>query len=361
MIVVEKLTKRFGDRSVVDEVSFNVDRGEILGFLGPNAAGKTTTMRMLTCYFPPTSGSAQVAGFDVVNDSLQVRRHVGYMPENVPLYHDMSVDSYLYFVASAKGIPGRERRKYVEEVISEMSLAEVRDYPIAKISRGYRQRVGLAQALIGNPDVLILDEPTVGLDPKQIVEIRALIKSLAQRATVILSTHIMQEVNALCSRVIIINGGRIVAVDTPENLREQMMRETVTVEMAIRGGRTEDVEAELKRVDGVLSVSATREGADVGRFKVEVSRSNDEVRPKLAARVVESNWGLLELHQKDVSLEDVFMKLVSQGGGANGDPAASGDAAVTPNVGDATTVSNPVVDAVVVADGGKKNSTKEAR
>jgi ABC-2 type transport system ATP-binding protein len=194
MIVVEKLTKRFGDRDVVHDISFNVDRGEILGFLGPNGAGKTTTMRVLTCYFPPTSGRAEVAGFDVQKNSLEVRKHVGYMPENVLLYGDMPVESYLHFVSDVKGVSGRERRKHVEEIMDETSLTEVRDYPISKISRGFRQRVGLAQAIVGKPQVLILDEPTVGLDPKQIIEIRALIRKLASRATVILSTHIMQEV-----------------------------------------------------------------------------------------------------------------------------------------------------------------------
>lgn len=309
MIVVENMTKRFGLKEAVHDISFTVDRGEILGFLGPNGAGKTTTMRILTCYFPPSSGRAQVDGFDVINDSLQVRQRVGYMPESVQLYPDMTVEAYLHFVASAKGVNGRDRRQHVEEVMHETAVHEVADYPISKISRGFRQRVGLAQAIMARPQVLILDEPTVGLDPRQIIEIRALIRSLAAKATVILSTHIMQEVNALCNRVIIIDNGVIRAVDTPDNLRAQA-RETSLIEMVIRGGEARRVCDELSRIEGVLRVDRVEDVGEAARYNVEVKQKRD-IRAQLAASVVNADWSLLELYQKDMTLEEVFVKLVS--------------------------------------------------
>lgn len=310
MIVVDKLTKRFGDRDVVRDVSFTVERGEILGFLGPNGAGKTTTMRMLTCYFPPTSGRAQVAGFDIVDNSLQVRKHVGYMPENVPLYNDLPVEAYLGFVADVKGVSARERRKHVDAIIDETSLGEVRDFPIGKISRGFRQRVGLAQAIVGNPDVLILDEPTVGLDPRQIVEIRALIRNLASRSTVILSTHIMQEVESLCGRVIIIDCGKIREVDTVDNIRTRMA-EGGLVEIVVQGATLPAITDALTKIDGVKQVVEVATEDDARRCQVMTSGSR-ALLGDIAATIVKSGWSLHELQQKADSLESIFIRVVSK-------------------------------------------------
>src|SRR3989338_853397 len=224
MIEVENLTKEYGEFRAVDNISFSVEKGEILGFLGPNGAGKTTVMRILTCFFPPTKGRAIVAGFNCFEDSLNVRKRIGYLPERVPLYEDMKVSDYLRFVAAIKGTPAKEVKRQVEKVMDDCSLSDVSNKLIKAVSRGYRQRVGIAQALVNDPEVLILDEPTVGLDPKQIKEIRKLIKDLAGRHTVILSTHILPEVSILCGRVIIINKGKVVAVDRPENLAAEGSR-----------------------------------------------------------------------------------------------------------------------------------------
>ena len=222
MIEVEHLSKVFNGRKAVDDVSFYVGKGEVLGFLGPNGAGKTTTMRILTCYMPSTEGTARIAGFDVFEESLEVRKRIGYLPENPPIYSEMTVDSYLSFVAKIKGTPSGQRKAQISKVVEECSLGDVRRRIVGKLSKGYKQRVGLAQALLNNPEVLILDEPTIGLDPKQIHEVRALIKSLASTRTVILSTHILPEVSMTCNRVVIINKGKVVAMDTPEGLAAQM-------------------------------------------------------------------------------------------------------------------------------------------
>lgn len=311
MIVVDKLTKRFGDIDVVHDVSFTVERGEILGFLGPNGAGKTTTMRMLTCYYPPTRGSATVAGFDILNDSLEVRKRVGYMPENVPLYQDLPVEAYLKFVADAKGVSARERHKHVEQIMSETALLQVRHYPISTISRGFRQRVGLAQAIVGHPDVLILDEPTVGLDPEQIVEIRALIKSLAARSTVILSTHIMPEVESMCGRVVIIDDGRIREVDTVDNLRARLA-EGGLAEIVVHGASPADVTAALSGLRGVNQVVDVAAEGEARRYHIKTNGSREQLGA-VAAAIVNKGWGLLELHQKTDSLEDIFIRVVSKG------------------------------------------------
>jgi len=222
LIEVKDLTKSFGERTAVDHVSFVVNRGEILGFLGPNGAGKTTTMRILTGFLPATSGTAQVAGFDVFNDSLEVRKRIGYLPENPPLYLDMSVSAYLEFVARIKNVPAEKRQARVDDAMTKTNITDKRHELIKRLSRGYKQRVGLAQALVHDPEVIILDEPTVGLDPKQIIEVRHLIKSLAGSHTIILSTHILPEVSMTCDRVVIINRGRIAAIDTPANLTTQL-------------------------------------------------------------------------------------------------------------------------------------------
>jgi len=305
MIAVDGLTKLYGDVAAVQDVTFSVERGEILGFLGPNGAGKTTTMRILTCYFPPTDGSATVAGFDVVHESLEVRKRVGYLPENVPLYTDMPVRSYLSFVAEVKSVPGRERRARVEEVMEECGLREHEEVPIGHLSRGYKQRVGLAQSIVGRPDVLILDEPTVGLDPAQIREIRNLIKRLGEKSTVILSTHILPEVTMLCNRVVIISHGRIRAVDTPQNLAEKLQG-TVNIDVMVEGAEPSKVAESLKAIKGVERVVQ-----DGRKLTVEAAREPD-VRGDIAARVVQADWRLLDLHQRDISLEDVFVQITSR-------------------------------------------------
>ncbi len=310
MIEVEHVTKVFSGRKAVDDVSFKVEKGEILGFLGPNGAGKTTTMRILTCYMPSTEGTARIAGYDVFEDSIEVRKRIGYLPENPPIYPEMTVDSYLNFVARIKGARSNRRKALVDEAVGMCDLGDVRRRVIGRLSKGYKQRVGLAQALLNNPEVLILDEPTLGLDPKQIHEVRSLIKSLAGTHTVILSTHILPEVSMTCNRVVIINKGKVVAMDTPEGLAHQMKgaeRISLTVD-----GPMEAVRDKLQSMEGVLSVQASG-GADgiPSVFTVEC-RLGSDLRRHLAAAVVSQGWGLLELRGISMSLEDVFINLVTQ-------------------------------------------------
>jgi len=294
----------------VSNVTFRAEKGEILGFLGPNGAGKTTTMRMLTCYLPPTSGTARIAGFDIQDQSLEVRSRIGYLPENVPLYPDLTVDAYLDFVGTLKGMSRQQRSERADEVSRECGISDVRGRPIGKLSRGYRQRVGLAQALIADPEVLILDEPTVGLDPRQIIEIRDLILSLAGRRTVILSTHILAEVSLLCQRVIIINKGRLITDDTTENLGKNLTR-SMTLELFVRGDRA-GVEQTLAAIAGVKSVTPIRsDGDDMHRFRVESHESQD-IRESISAQLIASGFGLLDLRSRDLSLEDVFVRLVTE-------------------------------------------------
>lgn len=305
MITASKLTKRFGDKLAVDSLSFEMTAGEVLGFLGPNGAGKTTTMRMLTCYFPPSSGTASVAGFDIYNDSKKIRRNIGYLPEHVPLHPEMTAREFIHFAASAKGVPHVDRTRFVNEALARCNLTSVADQLISQLSRGFRQRVGLAQAIVNKPKVLILDEPTVGLDPAQILDIRTLIKDIAQNSTVLLSTHILPEVEAICSRVIIISGGRIRALDTPENLT-QSLSSFQRIQLEVHGAEAEVIESRLRGVEGILSV--TREGTS--GFVVEANKDS-EVRPLLARAVVEQGWDLLNLHQLGMKLEDIFLKVVT--------------------------------------------------
>ena len=309
MIEVEGLTKFYGPKAAIQEVSFQVARGEVVGFLGPNGAGKTTTMRILACFMPPTSGTARVAGFDIGKDSLQVRRRIGYLPENVPLYRDMTVRQYLTFAAEAKSVSRQERGKRVASVMERCLLSDVPDRLIRNLSKGYRQRVGLAQALVGNPEVLILDEPTLGLDPKQIIEIRSLIRDLRGERTVILSTHILPEVSMVCQRVIIINESRIVAVDTPENLNLRLQKSSrILLEV---DGPAEDVQRALAAVEGVLAVAPQEARDGRRRFLVETDREQD-LRKDLARAVTNNGWGLTELRPVDLSLEDIFIRLVTR-------------------------------------------------
>jgi ABC-2 type transport system ATP-binding protein len=313
MINVNELTKKYARNTAVDRISFNVEKGQIVGFLGPNGAGKTTTMRMLTCFLPPTAGRATVAGFDVLEQPLEVRRRIGYLPETPPLYPEMRTSEYLEFVGSIKGLRGPELSKRVDYVLGRCAVADVKDKVLGKLSKGYRQRVGLAQAIIHNPDVLILDEPTAGLDPKQINETRDLIKSLAGDHTIILSTHILPEVEQTCQQVIIINKGQLVATDSVDNLQHRAQGAgSVLVEVAARNA-TLNAPAVQKRLESVPGVSRvvfkdTREG----RATFEVEGSSDRaIRGDLARAIIESGWDLNELRTAAVSLEEIFLELTS--------------------------------------------------
>ncbi len=310
MIEVDHLTKVFSGRKAVDGISFTVQKGEILGFLGPNGAGKTTTMRILTCFMPATEGTARVAGYDVFEESLEVRRRIGYLPENPPLYPEMTVASYLHFVAKIKGTVPAQRNATVDDVMQKCAIGDVRNRIIGKLSKGYKQRVGLAQSLLNNPEVLILDEPTIGLDPKQIFEVRSLIKGLAGDHTVILSTHILPEVSMTCNRVVIIHNGKVVAMDTPVGLTNQM-KGAEKIALSIDGPRDAVVD-KLKTIDGVLSVKADgEENGGPSNYTVECKLQTD-LRRVLAKEIVAQGWGLLELRGVSMSLEDVFINLVTQ-------------------------------------------------
>ena len=316
MIKVEGLTKRYARNVAVDHISFEVEKGQIVGFLGPNGAGKTTTMRMLTCYLPPTEGSAQVAGFDVTENPMEVKRRIGYLPESPPVYPEMEVIEYLDFVGRIKGVPKSSLRSRIDEVMQKCAVTDVRNKEIGKLSKGYRQRVGLAQAIVHNPDVLILDEPTSGLDPQQIIETRDLIKGLAGDHTIILSTHILPEVEATCQRVMIIARGKLVATDTMENLSSRLHgAETVSIEVLPRDGTSSPewartVHEKLEKVAGVSRVIA-KDGKDSrARFTVE-SLKDSHVRPDLARTVIESGWQLNELHGMGLSLEEIFLELTA--------------------------------------------------
>lgn len=305
MIQVENLTRYYGNLAAIREVSFKVQQGEILGFLGPNAAGKTTTMRILTGFLPANSGNAQIAGFDIVTQSLEARRRIGYLPENAPLYPDMTVSDYLWFQSKIKGVPKRDRADRIEETIRNCYIADVRHKLIRKLSKGYRQRVGLAQAIIHNPAVLILDEPTIGLDPIAIRETRDLIKSFAGKHTVILSTHILPEVSMTCSRVVIINNGQVVAEDTPENLTAQL-RGAQRFAIEIKKSAPELIDI-LRKIKGVTSVTKETEL----QYLIE-SETNLDVREEVAAVIVNRGLGLLELRPIRMTLEDVFLQLTTK-------------------------------------------------
>jgi ABC-2 type transport system ATP-binding protein len=309
MIEVENLSKRYGPTLAVSGVSFNVQKGEVLGFLGPNGAGKTTTMRVITGFFPPTSGNVRVAGYDVVDEPMEAKRRTGYLPETPPIYPDMTVVEYLAFVARIKGVSRRELKSRLDDIVEKCAVGDVRNRQIGKLSKGYRQRVGLAQALIHNPDVLVLDEPTAGLDPKQIIETRELITGLAGQHTVILSTHILPEVSKTCQRVVVINAGQIVAVGTPNELMRRLQGfETVLV--TVEGPAAAIIE-KFQRVGGVNWVEP-RESVD-GRVTLEVhSEKEKDVRAELARATVESGWKLYELKTSGLSLEEIFLKLTTK-------------------------------------------------
>jgi ABC-2 type transport system ATP-binding protein len=314
MITVKELTKKYARTTAVDRISFEVEKGQIVGFLGPNGAGKTTTMRILTCFLPPTSGTASVAGFDVLEQPLEVKKRIGYLPEMPPLYVEMRTDEYLTFVGKLKGLSGSELRQRVETVCERCAIADVKKKLLGKLSKGYRQRVGLAQAIIHNPEVLILDEPTAGLDPKQINETRELIRSLAGDHTIILSTHILPEVEQTCQQVIIINKGKLVATDSVNNLQSRARgAESVLVEVAGRNGDVDSaaVQRRLERIAGVSRVVFKEKQQNRNIFEVE-SQKNRFTRGDLARAVVESGWDLNELRPAAVSLEEIFLQLTGE-------------------------------------------------
>jgi len=328
MITVKELSKKYARTIAVDQISFEVAKGQIVGFLGPNGAGKTTTMRMLTCFLPPSAGTATVAGFDVLEQSLEVRKRIGYLPETPPIYPEMETAEYLRFVGKLKGLTGADLQKRVDYVCDRCAVADVRNKLLGKLSKGYRQRVGLAQAIVHNPDVLILDEPTAGLDPKQINETRDLIKSLAGDHTIILSTHILPEVEQTCEQVIIINKGKLVATDSVRNLQARARgAESVLVEVAGRNGglETATVQQKLEQVSGVSRVLSKEQNDRRAVFEVE-SQKGRFVRGDLARAVVESGWDLNELRPASMSLEEIFLQLTGSEAETE-QPAAKGEQA----------------------------------
>ena len=311
MIRVDNLSKYYGMTVGVRDLNFHVARGEVLGFLGPNGAGKTTTMKMLTCYLPPTSGTASVCGYDILKDPLEVRRRIGYLPEKTPLYQDMKVVEYLGFVAHLKGMPKSRIKTEIERVVEQCGLGQVPLRTIGKLSKGYQQRVGIAQAILHDPELLILDEPTLGLDPKQIIEIRQLIKNLGKERTVILSSHILPEVSQVCHRIIIINAGELVAVDTPENLRSRLKKSSVIHLKIGDSGEIDPISELLSRIEGVTMTREISRSDGVRSLIVE-SLPDRDLRHEIARRVIEAGLPLLEIYSEELSLEDIFLQLVTE-------------------------------------------------
>ncbi|MCS7207331.1 MAG: ABC transporter ATP-binding protein [Dehalococcoidia bacterium] len=308
MVEVKDLTKYYGNFMAIEGVSFTVRKGDILGFLGPNGSGKTTTMRIATGYIPPTSGTVRIAGYDIQSQSLEARRRIGYLPETVPLYTDMTVEDYLEFMGTIRGMPKKRLRQRINEVIDIVKIHEYRSTHIAKLSKGYRQRTGLAQAILHEPEVLILDEPTIGIDPIQVVETRSLIRELGKEHTIILSTHILPEVSMVCNRVVIIHEGRVVAEDTPANLAERL-KGTERIELEVRGPAKE-VMPLLRGMRGVMDVRRIGEG-EPATYIVE-SRRGADLREQIAQAIVSKGWGLLKLNPASISLEEIFLRLTVQ-------------------------------------------------
>lgn len=304
MITIENLTKMYGPNAAVNNISFKVEKGEILGFLGPNGAGKTTTMRILTGYFPPTNGNAFIAGYSVLDEPLEIKKHIGYVPETPAMYTDMEVKDYLRFIGAIKGVPKSSLRQNVDRAVERCALQSVLGKRIGQLSKGFRQRVALGQALVNDPSVLILDEPTSGLDPKQIFEIRSLIKSMQGERTIILSTHILPEVSMTCGKVVIINEGVIVAVDDTENLGRNLS-ESHQIEVKV-GSRAAEAKKAVRSLTGVQNVQAAGD-----TLIVETAKDID-LRSEISRVVVEGGFGLLEQKSRDMSLEDVFLKLVTK-------------------------------------------------
>jgi ABC-2 type transport system ATP-binding protein len=327
VIEVQHLTKRYGPFTAVDDVSFRVEKGEILGFLGPNGAGKTTTMRVLTGYMPATDGTATVAGFDVFANPVEAKRRIGYLPETPPLYPDMTVREYLTFVAKLKlpaTVNKAEREAKIDGAMRKTHVDDMANRHCSRLSKGYKQRVGLAQALLHDPEVLILDEPTAGLDPKQIIETRDLIRGLAGNHTIVLSTHILPEVSQTCNRVVIINRGRVVAVDTPDNLTRQLRgAATMYVQVDAAGA---DVGAALASIPGVRGVAEFDRDEQDGHIGYEITTETDrDIRRDIARSVVGQGWGLLELRPLRMSLEDIFLQLTTDESARTAGDAPVGD------------------------------------
>ncbi len=309
MIEVESITKRYGSLVAIKDVSFTVEKGEVVGFLGPNGAGKTTTLKIITCYMPPTEGRVRVDGIDCLEDSLAVRKRLGYLPESVPLYKEMTVGRFLRFVAESKGVDGKQRNKEIDRVVDTCGLSSVKNRIIAHLSKGYRQRVGIAQALINDPPILIFDEPTIGLDPSQIIEIRQLIKNLGEEKTIILSSHILPEVSQVCQKVIIINKGKVIATETPANLTSQLQKSTrIVLQIKSDSQPIDSIIEKLSNIPGVLNIS--RDDHDETLI-VETDQSKD-LRPQISRTVIENNCDLLEIKLQDFSLEDIFLQLVTK-------------------------------------------------
>ena len=310
MIEISKLTKKYGDKAAIKDVSFNINKGEVVGFLGPNGAGKTTTMRILTGYIPPTSGEVRIGGLDVFDDSLAVRKKLGYLPENTPLYLDMDVEVFLKYIAALKKVTKDKQSSHIRKIMKICGVDNVSQSTIKTLSKGYRQRVGIAQALIGDPEFLVLDEPTIGLDPKQIIEIRELIKSLGEDKTIILSTHILPEVSVTCTRVVIISEGKIVAEDTPDKL-ENRLSGVAKVLLTVKGP-DEAIKSTLQNVAGVKEVNIKKtQSGDLVDLEVASKRKAD-IRSELAQAVVQNNWNLLEMRREVLGLEEIFLKLTTK-------------------------------------------------
>lgn len=312
MIEVENVTKSFGPILAVDHISFSIDRGEVVGFLGPNGAGKSTTMRILAGFFPPTSGHAKVGQFDVVTQSLQVKQLIGYFPERGSVYPELPVHSFLDFVAEAKDVPRAERKREISKVLESCGLEAVSKRVIGHLSKGYRQRVGIAQALMHKPQVLILDEPTIGLDPEQVVEIRKLIRDLGTERTVILSTHILSEVSSVCDRVIIIDKGRILASQSLAELRAQLQRtRQVRVEVEGPEPRVREILEKISGVEGVRgSPSMVRGPQENGTVSLLVEYTGEDIRKQMSRVILEQGWGLLEIRSLEPTLEDLYLQLI---------------------------------------------------
>ena len=308
MVETKHLSKSYGNYLAIEDVTFQVKKGEIVGFLGPNGAGKTTTMRIITGFIPPTSGTALVAGYDMVDKSRDARAHIGYLPETVPLYTDMEIEEYLAFMGAIRGMKRKTIKPRIGEVIDACRLGDYRKTHIGKLSKGFRQRVGIAQAVLHEPDVLILDEPTIGIDPIQVVETRQLIKNLAGDHTVILSTHILPEVSMLCNRVLIINEGQIVAEDTPRELADRLQG-VERLEVEVQGPRS-DVMESLEKIRGVVGVSCSTNSGDRNVYKLQARRGLD-LRPTVSRAVISNGWSLLNLQLVSMSLEEIFLKLTT--------------------------------------------------
>lgn len=309
MIEVKSLRKNYGNFEAVKDISFTVEKGEIVGLLGPNAAGKTTIMRVLTCFLPKTAGDVKVCGYDVEEEPLEVRKHIGYLPESTPLYYDMTVQCFLQFASEIKGVAPRERNNEVGRVMETAGVDNVKGRLIANISKGYKQRVGVAQSLLGDPELLILDEPTTGLDPKQIIEVRNLIKNLAEKHTVILSSHILPEVSATCGRIIILHEGRIVAIDTQEKLSERL-KKSAELSLEIKGVEEKVLEG-LKKIKGVRGVAAAQKKDTIVSYRVD-TETHVDCREDIFMFCAQNNFPILEMKMQELSLEEIFLKLTTK-------------------------------------------------